>query len=167
MLISQKGEDDMESLNSIFENIISRKTGDIKIHIVYAGLTYFVGFTTEMLDLVFGFIMDAMQRYELESVLVTMLSMERVHLVTKEVMKEYYKGNRTEDKTSWDELFEMYGISMNDDLEEFFEAISLGKYLQDGVENGKGHFFLPKITKEEHRCVLKFIYTSQYISQSD
>ena len=80
MLISQKGEDDMESLNSIFENIISRKTGDIKIHIVYAGLTYFVGFTTEMLDLVFGFIMDAMQRYELESVLVTMLSIN-THLV--------------------------------------------------------------------------------------
>ena len=150
----------MESLMSIFESIIIRKTGDVKIHIVYAGTTYFAGFATEMREIVFGFIGHCMQKYEHESVLVTMLSMERVNLVTKEVMKEYYKGNRSEEKSSGDEMFKMYEISMNDDFEEFFTAISLGIYWKDGFENGvgNGHFFLPKITEQEHRCVPKLIF---------
>lgn len=151
----------MEFLNSIFEKTISKKTEDLKIHIVYAGLTYSVGPATEMSSFMFGFIVYALQTYELKSVLITMLTMERVNLVTKEVMKEYYKGNRTEDKQSGDEMFKMYGISMNDDFEEVFEKINRGNYLKDEVQDGEfvgnGTFLLPKITEEEHRFVLKMV----------
>ena len=147
----------MNFLHSILENVVSNKTKDLEIHIVYAGMTYMVGSETEMLSLRFGFILYAMQTYGLESVLVTMLTMERVNLVTKEVMKEYYKGNRTEDKKIEDEMFKMYGTSMNDDFDDFFESINLGTYLKDEFEHRNGHFFLPKITAEEHRLVFKMI----------
>ena len=151
----------MEFLNTIFENAVSNKTKDLKIHIVYAGLTYSVGPATEISNFIFGFIVYALQTYELKSVLITMLTMERVNLVTKEAMKEFYKGNRIENKQSGDEMFKMYGISMNDDFEEVFEKINRGNYLEDEVPDGEfignGTFFLPKITEEEHRFVLKMI----------
>ena len=151
----------MEFLNTIFENAVSNKTKDLKIHIVYAGLTYSVGPATEISNFIFGFIVYALQTYELKSVLITMLTMERVNLVTKEAMKEFYKGNRIENKQSGDEMFKMYGISMNDDFEEVFEKINRANYLEDEVPDGEfignGTFFLPKITEEEHRFVLKMI----------
>ena len=91
-----------------------------------------------------------------------MLTMERVDLVTKEVMKEFYKGNRVENRNIGEEMKakfypkiphsdKMYEISMNDDLEEFFNSINLETFNETYDENST--FFLPKITDPELRCV--------------
>ena len=85
----------MYLLDAIFENAVDKYRKDLKMHIVYAGLTYMMKDPSGSL---FDFLFYIMQKYGLESVLITILSMERVNLVTKEVMKEYYKGNCVENK---------------------------------------------------------------------
>ena len=75
-----------------------------------------------------------MEKYEIESVMVTTLYMWRRNLITKEIMMDHCKGN---DK--WRKK------SVNDDLESFFEDIRLGKEPNDEVYT----YFLPKLTEDE------------------
>ena len=123
------------------------------MHIVYAGLTYMNIFAMDPSGPIWDFLFYGMQTYGLESVLVTMLSMERVNLVTKEVMKEYYKGNRVENKKFGDVMYDdLYQKSMNDELEEFFETTKAETYFDLDVHNAT--FFLRKITEKELKYVL-------------
>ena len=140
----------MYLIDAIFENAVDEKGKDLKMHIVYAGLTYMKKDPSgPALDFLFYF----MQRYGLESVLVTMLTMERVNLVTKEVMKEYYKGNRVENKKLGDVMYnDLYEKSMNDELEEFFETTKAETCFDLDVHNAT--FFLRKITEKELKYVL-------------
>ena len=149
----------MYLLNAMLENI-GKKTEISEIHIVYAGLTYCNQSSMDPLGPVVDFLVYFMQKNGLDSVLATMLVMERVNLVTKEVMKVYYKGNRVENKKIGDELYtDMYASSINDDFEEFFHTIKLEAYFDD---DGNSTFFLPKITKEELRCVFESISITEY-----
>ena len=70
--------------------------------------------------------------------MVTNLFMERHHLITKETMEEYCKGNYDEKD------------SVIDDLESFFEDIRLGEH-SDGPEIWT--YFLPKLTEEELKLI--------------
>ena len=68
----------------------------------------------------------------------------RSNLVTKEVMKDFYKGNiRSNDSQfSWEE-------SVQEDLESFFEKLKIGKEEREDIAT----YFLPKLTNEEMKLV--------------
>ena len=147
----------MYLLDAIFEDAVDKNRKDLKMHIVYAGLTYYNRSAMDSSGpIALGVLYYVMQRYGLQSLLVTMLSMERVNLVTKEVMKEYYKGNRVENK-EFDKVrySNLYAKSMNDELDEFFEATKAETYFDLDVNNPGATFFLPKITEKELRYVLR------------
>lgn len=159
----------MDLLDSIFKNAFGKNTENLKVHIVYAGLSYFLLRFNDPLDLLFRFLLHALQRYGLESIFITMLTMERVDLVTKEATKEFYKGNRVENRKIEEKMYKMYEISMNDDLEEFFESSKLERMLgtnfdDDGIiVDEKSTFFLPKITDDELRFFCSFNLSFQTI----
>ena len=68
----------------------------------------------------------------------------RSNLVTKEVMKDFYKGNiRSNDSQfSWEE-------SVQEDLESFFEKLKIGKEEREDIAT----YFLPKLTNKEMQLV--------------
>ena len=63
-----KGQDDMDLLDSIFKNAFGKNTENSKVHVVYAGLSYFLLRFNDPLDLFFRFFLHALQRYGLESI---------------------------------------------------------------------------------------------------
>ena len=71
--------------------------------------------------------------------MVTIITLKRDNLITKERMESYCKGE------------EAYKDSVNDDLESLFENIRLGKEPNEFVDT----YFLPKLTKEELELVEK------------
>ena len=78
-----------------------------------------------------------MEKYKIKSVMVTIIHLERKKLITKEAMEEYCKGEEDEK------------VSVNDDLESFFEDLRLGKEPDQSVFT----YFLPKLTEEEMKLV--------------
>ena len=70
--------------------------------------------------------------------MVTIISLERWKLITKEAMEDYCKGEEAEK------------VSVNDDLESFFEDLRLGK---EPPHQSVFTYFLPKLTEEEMELV--------------
>ena len=68
----------------------------------------------------------------------------RSNLVTKEVMKSYYKGDirSIDNEFSWEE-------SVQEDLESFFHKLKIGKEEREDIAT----YFLPKLTNEEMQLV--------------
>ena len=86
-----------------------------------------------------------MRKYGIKSSILTMLFMGRSNLVTKEKVKQAYKG-KLKDSEGWVDEEK----SINDDLERFMINLQNQKEVKD--ENVYS-FFLPKLTNEE----LKFV----------
>ena len=80
-----------------------------------------------------SFILKSMKNYNVKSVMVSIFSMGRRHLITKEKMESFCKGKEVQKE------------SVNDDLEICFEHIRLG--LQE--YSSSDTYFLPKLTEEE------------------
>ena len=100
----------------------------MEIHFIYAGRSYY--WRQNRLR---SFILKGMKKYNIHKVMVTIKTMWREHLITKEEVQNYCNGIMFEKK------------SVNDDLEKLFEDIQLGKEPDDYVVT----YFLPKLTKEE------------------
>ena len=96
-----------------------------------------------------------MTTYKVKKVMVTMMSMYRWYLISKEQMESYCKGQETKKE------------SVNDDLESLFKDLQLGKEPDEHVRT----YFLPKLTKEElelvERKVYWFMYTFSFEMDAD
>ena len=79
-----------------------------------------------------------MEKYRIESLLLTMLLMQRQNLITKEKTKQYYK-----------ETPKMYEGSINDDLETFVTNLQNRTVEKESVWS----FCTPKLTKKELKLV--------------
>ena len=92
-----------------------------------------------------------MKKFKVNSVMVTILYMERRNLTTKEKMESHYSEKETADgrinAKPYDDLTdgETLKYSVNDDLDLFFEDLRLGQEPVGRVST----FFLPKLTQEE------------------
>ena len=116
---------DADIIDSSFKKISENEAMELKTHFVYGGNYYDGNYHDDhMLPL---FILKGMQKYKIRSVMLTIFSMVRSNLITKEKMEEFCK--------SWS--------NSNDDLDSFFEDLRLGKELDQGVMP----YFLPKLTK--------------------
>ena len=91
------------------ERIAASKSKDLKTHFVFAGAYY--KWDEERLG---SIILKEMVKFNMKSVMVTTLFMEKHHLITKEVMEDYYKGKLDERD------------SVMDDLESFIDDIRMG-----------------------------------------
>ena len=123
------------------EKIKNTRIHDTDIHIIYAGFIYL----SEQDDpsRLYEFIFHLMKKYKIKSLMFTIVSMFKSHLVTKENMEDYYKG-RFEDANGFDKA------SVHDDLESVFEQIKLenigGSILPPPP---LGMYCLPKLTEKE------------------
>ena len=99
------------------------------IHIVYAGRGLY--------DSRVSFILERMEKYKIRLVMVTIISMYRWHLVTKEKMENYCLGKEDRKK------------SVNDDLESLFEHLQHNEKAKGFIST----YFLPKLTPEELELV--------------
>ena len=100
----------------------------LETHFVYAG--YYYHYREKLLR---SFIVRGMKKYNIQSVMVTIIYMPRWDLITNEEMENYCSGN------------EYLNDSVNDDLETFFEDLRLGKEPEKWAQT----YFLPKLTEKE------------------
>ena len=134
-------------LRKNFEN----ETKELKIHFIYAGNYYWHK------DKVRSFILKGMKKYNIKSVMVTRIYMERWRLIRKEAMGRYcsvvlQKSNPPLSKKqvlSPTHREEDRKTSVNDDLESLYEDLRLGKEPDEEVQT----YFLPKLTEKEMKLV--------------
>ena len=131
-----KAEHDIRILDFAMKKI----SHNMEIHFIYAGFIYM----SEQDDPahLYSFIFDMMKKYKMKSSMFTMISMFKSHLVTKEVMEDYYKG-RFKDENDFDKA------SVHDDLEIFFEKNKLGNDIELVPPPPLGMYCLPKLTEDE------------------
>ena len=83
----------------------------MEIHFVYAGYCYWNDRNENLISLIFG----GMKKYNITEIMVTIISMERIQLISKERVMYYCNGQAYFRKES-----------VNDDLDSFFEDLCLG-----------------------------------------
>ena len=109
----------MNTVDFALTNAFYKWTAKSNVHIIYAGLNYATQYLeSQFLEECF---IDIMPVFGLKSLMFTMIAMTRIKVVTKEIMKAYYKG-KFHDKNS-DQM------SVNDDLELIYEHIKSGRTL--------------------------------------
>ena len=96
-------------LDFIMKSLKPIETDDLDLHIIYSGLTYIVGqksqkehdFSKVYHSFPFyAVIYQMMQKYNIKSILFTMITMFKGQLVTKELMKKIIKVNSKKQKIS-------------------------------------------------------------------
>lgn len=122
------------------KKIKNTRIHDTDIHIIYAGFIYL----SEQDDpsRLYEFIFHLMKKYKIKSLMFTIVSMFKSHLVTKENMEDFYKG-LFEDANGFDKA------SVHDDLESVFEQIKLENIAGSILPPPLGMYCLPKLTEEE------------------
>ena len=118
----------------------------MKIHFVYAGYYYPVGY--EFDDRLSSFIRAGMKKCKVKSVMVTMIHMAKREIVTKETMEKYCKGEK------WQKN------SVNEDLESFFDDIRFGKVPDEVITT----YFFPKYVNI-YRSISKLSYIDRYMKK--
>ena len=131
------------SIEAAFQKISENKVKDLEPQFVYAGEYHLYSFH-ESDNPLRSSLLELMKKYQIESITLTIIYMEKEQLVTKEMMESYCKG-------------EHYprNISVNDDLETLFQDLQLGK--EPSYEAIA--YFLPKLTVDEMALVEKIDQT--------
>ena len=121
---------------------------DMMPHFIYCNANYFDGdyyYSEEEFEKFKEIILEKMQKYGIQSSILTMLCMERRYLITKEKSKQAAEG-----KLKNEPIWENYEGSINDDLESFINNLQNSNEVED---EDVWSFFLPKLTKEELKLV--------------
>ena len=87
-----------------------------------------------------------MRTYGIQSSVLTVIGMERLHLITKEKQKQAYNG-----KLKNDQAWKYYKGSINDEIESFYDNLQNQEVRSELVRS----FFTPKLTKEELKLVAR------------
>ena len=103
----------------------------MEIHILYTGDYYF--YQQRLLRSVF---LEILKKYEIDSVMLTMISMWRLELITNEKRDSYTFG-------------EYPKILVNDDVESLFDGLRIGRQPHPTADS----YFLPKLTDDEKELV--------------
>ena len=84
-------------------------------------------------------LLKLMRKYQIKTVMLTIIYMEKEKLITQEQMTSYCRGEQSSRK-----------ISVNEDLEAFFEDLQLGK---DTSNDDVKAYYLPRLTEDEMALV--------------
>ena len=85
-------------------------------------------------------LLKLMKKYQIKTVMLTIIYMEKEKLITQEQMRSYCRGEQSSRR-----------ISVNEDLEAFFEDLQLGKDISNDDEVLA--YYLPKLTEDEMALV--------------
>ena len=133
---------DLEIFDGGVKSISDFGKDDLMPHFIYCGDYYLYG---EQIKKLKEIILTKMRKYGIQLSILTMLSMMRMNLVTKETVKKAYKGE-LKNEQDW----RNYEGSINDDLERFLINLQYKKEIkQEWVLS----FFTPKLTNEEFKFV--------------
>ena len=130
---ANKGEIDQEIIDSCLLKISQCEANERKTHFVYAGDRYHLIHE----DKLRSFILKAMKKNKIQSVIVTSFYMWRNKLVTKEKTESFFNGKEKEKN------------SVTDDLDLLFEFFCLGQEVDDELYT----YFFPKLTEEDLNLV--------------
>ena len=132
-------------IESAFQKIAECRVKNLEPHIIYAGgyslyLHLFLHLDRDLdyhnrLKSLFE---ELMKKYQIKSIMFTFIYMKQNKLITTEKMKSFCRGERN-----------LHRISINDDLEIFFEDLQQGHKAIYSNET----YFLPKLTEEEMELV--------------
>ena len=106
------------------------KTKDLQVHVFLTGDLFWYG--KERIDL------EKMKKFRINHLMVTIMSMERQRLITKEQRDRYYLGERIDLKGS-----------INDSIETLLEDIRLG-HLPNEIFR---LYFTPRLTEKEMQLI--------------
>ena len=112
-------------------------------HFIYCGRYYF--HTSESIRRLRNIFLTKMRSYGIRSAILTMMDMYRRRLMTKEKVKKAYRGKLKNDK-----LWKDFTVSINDDLENFFDKLQNQQKINLEMVRS---FFTPKLTDDEMRLV--------------
>ena len=135
---------DEKVINHIFRRQTEIEQGDVELHLVYAGEYSFefsdgnfTHFYESIPDNLRSLLINGMKKYKMESVRVTMISIQKRNLITYEEMKGYYSGHL------------LLKNSFNNELESLIENLRLG----EATVRKANTYFLPKLTEKEEELV--------------
>ena len=133
----------MKVIDSVLRKNSLNKVERLETHLVFAShyYTYFHG------DSLKSLILEAMKKYKIRSVMVTIINMMRYDLITKEAMEDICNGENY--------IYRERRDSVNDDLESLFENLRLGKQPLEHVLT----YFFPKLTEKELELVARKDFT--------
>ena len=140
---SKKEFNDFDVIDSGVKSAAEFGNDEMVPHFIYCGYHY--SWRKKSRILLQQIILTKMKSCGIGSAVLTMLGMSRRKLVTKEKVKQAYKG-----KLKDDQEWEIYGGSINDELENFlFKIQDQGATQEELVRS----FYTPKLTKEELKLV--------------
>ena len=116
---------------------------DMMPHFIYCSGD-FINFQAINFQVLKKLILKKMREYGIPSSILTMLSMYRINLITKEKSKAAAEG-----KLKNDPNWRRYEGSINDDLDLFVNNLQSSEEIDEAVDS----FFTPKLTKEELKLV--------------
>ena len=143
---------DNDVIDQAFEYISNLENVDSKIHFIYCGSHYRSHYQAFKLAKSF---VSKRNKYGIQSSILTMLSMRRINLITKEHMKHAYKrsiNNRIPKYRALNRAMIHQLVSINDDLESFFSRIQEDEFIVEKPERVQS-FFLPKLNEKELKLV--------------
>ena len=137
-------------IDSVFNKIVESKAEYLKTHFVYAGDYYAVDYNVSKLNTL---ILKGIKKYNIRKAMLTIISMSRLSLITKEGMEDKCMDKDEERQ------------SINDDLESLFQDLQLGSEPDYFVST----YFLPKLTEEELKLVERddSTYTRTFLNRTD
>ena len=143
-ILDEKTTSHAKKFDTVFREVSKLKSRVWKTHFVVAGKDYF-----DIEDRLRFLMLNGMEKYKINSVLVTNIQMMRDHLVTKEKMKDHCLGKKA------------IKMSINEDLETFFEDLQHDRDV-DTVRQGHSWYtncvqtyFIPKLTTKEKELAEK------------
>ena len=117
-------------------------TNDMKPHLIFCvNIPSFVYESDNLKEIIW----KKMREYGIQSSILTMLCMERVHLITKEKSKLAAEG-----KLKNEPEFSFYQESINEDLDSFIDKLQNSNEIRD---EKVWSFCTPKLTKKELKLV--------------
>ena len=130
-------------IESAFQKIAEHKLQDLEVHILHVGRYPGNVLVNEhihppsqwLLSQWHKSLPELMKKYQIKSLVWTSIYMEKMKIITKELTESYCKGNQG-----------LCKISVNDDLEAFFEDLQLGKKPK---ADEAMTYYLPKLTEDE------------------
>ena len=131
--MDHKEEYDIRAIRSALRKIIINEAQELKTHFIYAGCYYSEDKLKSFILQEIKELQEMNEKYEIKSVMMTSIYMERRKIITKETMEKFCKGEKDEKD------------SVNDDLESFIEDLRLGKERNQVIFS----YFLPKLTENE------------------
>ena len=134
---------DLDTIDNGAKAIVRQKYEGFTPHFIYCGEFY--SWQDESIGNLKKKVLMKMRKYHIPASILTILKMERWCLVTKETVKDAYKGKLLNDR-AWSRQNQ----SVNDDLEAFVETINNGEKIQTEATRS---FYTPKLTKDEMRLV--------------